>query len=170
MKKNSIMYGIIVALALTANLTFGATDSGWTVGTNSVMIVPRKPLAQNSTDWVQSTAYSQGDTVKSGLNYYFATTAGTTGTTAPTHTTDTAVDGTVTWLHIDAFKRSLLVITMDTAGGVSYLGFDGDAEVGEGTKLVGAGHMLIFSPTDDFQGAVWAISDGATNTLTVVEM
>lgn len=48
-------------------------------------------------DWVATTAYSLGD-IRSGNGYvYRCTTAGTSGTTRPSVTSGTVVDGTVTW-------------------------------------------------------------------------
>lgn len=48
-------------------------------------------------DWVASTVYSLGD-IRSGDGYvYRVTTAGTSGTTRPSWSTGSDVDGTVTW-------------------------------------------------------------------------
>lgn len=48
-------------------------------------------------DWVATTAYNLGD-IRAGLGYvYICTTAGTSGTTRPSVTSGTEVDGTVTW-------------------------------------------------------------------------
>ncbi|MBP2644069.1 MAG: hypothetical protein H6Q67_1956 [Firmicutes bacterium] len=53
--------------------------------------------------WVASTAYAANDVAYYGKNVYTCTTAGTSGTTAPTATSGTATDGTVTW----TWKQSL---------------------------------------------------------------
>lgn len=55
----------------------------------------------NSTAWVASTAYTVGKQVNVNNNVYECTVAGTSGTTAPSHTSGEAVDGTVTWKYID---------------------------------------------------------------------
>lgn len=48
-------------------------------------------------DWVASTAYTQGN-IRAGNGYvYICTTAGTSGTTRPSVSSGTEVDGTVTW-------------------------------------------------------------------------
>ena len=49
------------------------------------------------TAWATSTAYLVGDYVTNASKVYVATTAGTSGSTAPTHTNSTASDGAVTW-------------------------------------------------------------------------
>jgi len=53
--------------------------------------------------WVASTAYAVDDVVYYGKNVYTCTVAGTSGTTAPTATSGTTTDGTVTW----TWKESL---------------------------------------------------------------
>lgn len=53
----------------------------------------------NSPAWQASTAYTVGTTVKSGGNVYKCTTAGTSGTTAPTGTGSSITDGTVVWAY-----------------------------------------------------------------------
>ena len=50
-----------------------------------------------SAGWMASTAYAAGATVHANGNVYRATVGGTTGTTAPGHTSGTATDGGVTW-------------------------------------------------------------------------
>jgi hypothetical protein len=47
--------------------------------------------------WVTSTSYTSGNFVTNSGNLYQATTSGTSGGTAPTHTSGTASDGGVTW-------------------------------------------------------------------------
>lgn len=48
-------------------------------------------------DWVATTAYSLGNVRCGNGNVYICTTAGTSGTTRPSVSTGTEVDGTVTW-------------------------------------------------------------------------
>ncbi|PJN90996.1 hypothetical protein [Bacillus sp. mrc49] len=54
----------------------------------------------NDTAWVTTTPYALGARIYVGTNVYQATVAGTSGATAPSHTTGTAVDGTVTWQYM----------------------------------------------------------------------
>lgn len=71
------------------------------------------PTGQNNTDqnvigyisrnyfwpqaWVATTAYTLGQIRTGVANMYICTTAGTSGTTRPSVTTGTVIDGTVTW-------------------------------------------------------------------------
>lgn len=50
--------------------------------------------------WVTSTAYTAGDFVRNANKLYLAATTGTSGATAPTHTSGTVSDGGVNWLYI----------------------------------------------------------------------
>lgn len=54
------------------------------------------PLVHFGSSWAASTTYSVGQQIYHGVNLYTVTTAGTTGTTAPTHTTGSASNGTAT--------------------------------------------------------------------------
>ncbi|WP_373231271.1 glycosyl hydrolase family 28-related protein [Cohnella sp.] len=47
--------------------------------------------------WTAKTAYSLNKLVYSGTRVYKSTLAGTSGSAAPTHTSGSAIDGTVTW-------------------------------------------------------------------------
>ncbi len=53
--------------------------------------------AKMLTEWTTSTAYDQGDLVYNGNNVYRAAAAGTSGATAPTHTSGSVGDGVITW-------------------------------------------------------------------------
>ena len=52
--------------------------------------------------WGSTTAYSRYDKVTNGGRLYQALNAGTSGSTAPTHTSGDASDGTVSWRHLGA--------------------------------------------------------------------
>lgn len=53
------------------------------------------------TPWVASTPYAVGATVFANSKVYCCTVAGTSGAVAPSHTSGTAIDGSVTWSFID---------------------------------------------------------------------
>jgi parallel beta-helix repeat protein len=53
--------------------------------------------ASNFSAWAAATSYTTGNIVRHGANVYRATAAGTSGTTAPTHTSGTVVVDGVSW-------------------------------------------------------------------------
>lgn len=53
-------------------------------------------------DWATGVEISARDFVHNAGNIYYAETSGTTGATAPTHTSGSVSDGGVTWLHFQA--------------------------------------------------------------------
>lgn len=55
--------------------------------------------------WVTSTVYTLGDVVQNASNVYKATSSGTSGGTAPTHTTGTTSDGTVNWIFVSSLTN-----------------------------------------------------------------
>jgi hypothetical protein len=66
----------------------------------------------NNTAWVASTAYIVGQQVYANNKVYQCTVAGTSGSTAPSHSTGTVTDGTVTWQYVDVkavFKQYGLI-------------------------------------------------------------
>lgn len=54
-----------------------------------------------SVAWKATTSYTVNSLVSANNKVYKCIAAGTTGTTAPSHTTGTAPDGTVTWEYVD---------------------------------------------------------------------
>jgi hypothetical protein len=54
------------------------------------------PLVHFGSSWTASTTYSVGQQIYYGVNLYTVTTAGTTGTTAPSHTSGAVANGTAT--------------------------------------------------------------------------
>jgi len=165
------MIKLCVFLVLVAGLVRADAPYSITVGTNSTQLVARKPL-QNIDDWAASTAYAQGAVVKSGLYYYFATAGGTSSTNAPTATTGSVTDGTVTWQETDARKRNGVVISVQTSGGKANLSFGTDnATTNTSFRLVGEGHAIMFSTDDQYQSEIQAISaDGSDVILGIQEL
>lgn len=60
-------------------------------------------LTNSYTAWANGVSKSIGDYVFNGLNVYRATTAGTTGASAPVHTSGSVSDGGVTWEYKESF-------------------------------------------------------------------
>ena len=53
-----------------------------------------------ATSWVATTAFQTGRLLSSGGNYYYVTVGGTTSSTAPSHTSGSATNGTCTLLYV----------------------------------------------------------------------
>lgn len=61
--------------------------------------------------WTTSTVFAAGSYCFNDGNYYKTTAGGTTGATAPTHTTGSASDGGVTWTYYDGIYDTFLADT-----------------------------------------------------------
>lgn len=61
------------------------------------------PVPTDAVPWAETRSYVVDDTVYFGRNKYTCTVAGTTGTVAPTHTTGTATDNSVTWTYTSTY-------------------------------------------------------------------
>lgn len=97
----------------------GVTDNYFTV-------VPTPTASENGQDiifeyaaarpvrpqtWVTGTSFSAGSYCFYNGNYYSTTAGGTAGATAPTHTSSSASDGTVTWDYYDGTYEEFLADT-----------------------------------------------------------
>lgn len=69
-------------------------------------------------DWATGEAVGIGVYRRNASNHYISTTAGTTGATAPTHTTGTVSDGAVSWQWVDSAFRTMYMI--DQYGRVAF--------------------------------------------------
>jgi hypothetical protein len=82
------------------------------IAQNQLMISPTPPSQNNGnviifeyiaersvrpTDWTASTTFAAGSYTFWNGNYYSTTAGGVSGTTAPSHTSGSATDGTITW-------------------------------------------------------------------------
>lgn len=84
-----------------------------------------KDVTQTFKVWVASTAFSLNDNVFYGNNLYKVTVAGTTTTTAPSHTSGTATNGTVTLSYVGKLSKITLSKT-DITGLTSVIDTTGD--------------------------------------------
>lgn len=75
--------------------------------------------------WAATTAYTVGTLVYANGNVYICTVAGTSGSTAPSHTTGTATDGTVTWQYKGAYGSGKVKIKgnawSNTPAGINFV-------------------------------------------------
>lgn len=99
------------------------------------------------TAWIANTAVGPYALVYANGNVYRAGDAGgTTGTIAPSHTTGTATDGTVTWTYLDKhaqFELLVGVATTDRAGLVKQAGAQADSTATDVAGIVADYNALL---------------------------
>ena len=173
MNKKDLAVGVALAvvggaLCLSAWATAPFND---TISTTSIQLVAKKPTG--STAW-SAIAVSQGDVVKASNGvYYFCVDAGTAAN-EPTHSTGevTGADS-VTWRFISKNRRNGVIITvLDVVGdgGAVNLSFGDSAAVKDfGLLLVGQGATFFWSPADNYQGEIHAISQTGSNVTVCVQ-
>jgi hypothetical protein len=71
------------------------------------LVLTKIPLLTGAFTWSANTSFVLGDIVKSGNLYYQVTIAGTTGSTAPSFTSGTSTNGSVTLKYIQTYVQSL---------------------------------------------------------------
>lgn len=126
--------------------------------------VSTSPGIVKDADWSPSVAYVTGDILKSGLKYYEVTTGGTTGTTAPTHTSGSVANGTSVLLYVGR-DATLAASTTKTNAEISL-------EISPGTDAVfkviitSPGTKYVETPTITFTSP--ETLGGTTATGTVV--
>jgi hypothetical protein len=104
-------YTIVGLFKHETKMSSPPTSSAWALGDKAYNSVPvsggyegwicTTAGTANNTAWVASTAYTVNQVVNANGKVYKCTVAGTSGTTAPSHTSGTATDGTVTWSYVD---------------------------------------------------------------------
>jgi parallel beta-helix repeat protein len=111
--------------------------------------------AASYTIWATGQTIAVGDYRTSGVLLYKATTAGTTGATAPTHTSGTVSDGAVSWAYIDSFLGNTREAYSNTVGPNRVMRFSGAAVQDDttnktnfvvtdgGIRLFGSGDLYI---------------------------
>src|SRR5690606_19647468 len=77
-------------------------------------------LNRSYSDWATGVATTIGTYIVNGTHLYISTTAGTTGTTPPTHTNGTASDGGVSWQYVDTFLGGIAQTAFNIIGHNSY--------------------------------------------------
>jgi len=139
------------------------------VATSSTLILPATRPA-TVLDWAESTAFDYGDVVKTAAGrIYWCVAAGTTGTTAPSHTAGDAADSGATWRVLNPIRRRLIVA--NNGAYPIYLGFDYPAVDAAGVRLNGPGGSIDLSGENGMvhQGAVYAIAVGGASAAGVQE-
>lgn len=145
-----------------------AGDFALSVSNVSAMVLGAP--SREATAFAASTAYAQGERVKSsaGNVIFFATAAGTSGSTNPVGPVD-FWDGGVTWRPCLRSARTGLVVVNAGAGNVFVSWVGSNAATNRSLLLVPNGAIAISGPETP-QGAVYAVSmTGQTNSVRTVE-
>ncbi len=111
------------------------------------------------TAWGSGAAVTQSSYRYNGLNLYIATNSGTTGVTAPTHTSGVVSDGAVSWRYVRSFATTVNSVFNQVFGNVTRGGTSAaivDASTGNGNFIMDAnlvslrnatGNMTLGTPT-----------------------
>jgi hypothetical protein len=150
----------VLSGATISTVTLDSAGFGYT----STPLVTTSAGKTKDADYSTNNAFSTGQIIKSGLRYYTVTTGGTTGTTAPTHTSGAVSNGTaiLTYLARDA---NLTTVTTKTEAEITL-------EISPGTDAVfrvdvtSAGTKYSEAPTITFTAP--STAGGVTATGTVV--
>lgn len=161
----TVLWIAIAALVVAIVVVAQADPIGLAIGTNSVMILPQRPIHSGG-PWAATTAYAQGYVMKTNNAVYMALKGGTSGSTLPSHTAGTAVDGTVTWYRIPTPKaeRQGFAIVNNHETNVLYASAFRPAVSNAGIRLNASGGNW----TDTHQGAVYVMS-GPTGHVVALE-
>jgi len=125
--------------------------------------------------WVTATSYAIGDIVRSGFNIYTATTAGTSGASAPVHTSSTASDDAVTWQYNDTFQYSVAESAGNVVWGNAFGRSVSSLEVEDGTvnqvnviqrtkslEQYGSGGVNVVTGGPQIRATVWTNAAAVT--------
>ena len=139
--------------AVAATLT-GSISSG----VNSVTITNQgsnysNPIITFGTIWAATTSYSLGDQIYYGANLYTVTTAGTTGSTAPTHTSGSAANGST----VLAYAGVVATATVTQVGGKITT-----------VSMANRGSGYTTAPTVTFADSLGGTGTSATGTANLV--
>lgn len=140
------------------------------VGTNAVKILPERNLSLSyGTAWAEEAAVAQGDILRWSNQHYMAVTGGTLGTNAPdTTATGIQTNGTVVLSYVEKGPRLGFVLQLQDAGSVR-INLNSPAVPGIGIQIEGEKSLWQESDRGSPQGAVWAVSDAGSNTVSALE-
>ena len=95
--------------------------------------------SQGSVAWASTTAVTKGQLLSSGGNYYMVTVAGTTSSTAPTHTSGSQTNGTATLLYVTVDNGSgsgaTATATVISQPGIAIASFSGRVWIAQGRTI-----------------------------------
>jgi hypothetical protein len=161
---NKLLCGLLGGL-LYVSIGYSGAPLVYTLSTNSVEILPAKPIQPHLANWATNTVYTQGVLVQNLEAYYFAMNAGTSSNAGagPSFRSTTGADNDITWVQVPRGNRTGLCVVNGSIDDV-YLSIGLPAVAGSGIKLIpNSGPFLL----QGYNGAVYAISTNTSSALTV---
>jgi len=165
-RKHWMIISAAVLLFVGAAVSVAGPPRKYTVGTNSVMVLPPRGRL-SAPDYAADTSYNVNDIVKSGSAYWFCTVTNGLSVSNSLAGLWTASDGSNTWHRIATGKRNGFMLINDGTNTV-YGSFYSAAELNKGFRLNANGGSLD-DFTGGYQGAIYAICSGASNNVGAVE-
>jgi hypothetical protein len=125
---------------------FNDADNSVRLNRNELELVTATTISSKDTDgkfkWKENTAYLLNALVYHDTNLYQVTTAGTTGTIAPTHSTGVEINGTAALTYVSSTYGDLTLKANNII-------FDGQLTLGGSLQLYTLNNKLIFENTSD---------------------
>lgn len=120
---------IMALLALTATMALAAPPISMTIGTSSMVLVPRVPIG-DAIQWTNGIAWPQGQVMKNADVFYMAQTSIVTSAAAPVHS-----QGVVGGVRQVSPRSRKLLVVQNMSTNLVYLSVDSTAVVGAGLLL-----------------------------------
>jgi len=165
MKKLFILVSVVMAITVAVIL---AGPENVTVGTNSVILLPRRGEYQYSSI-ATGVTYVVGQYVEYNGRDYLITSGGSWTNTAPTHISGSASYDGVTLRYVNPGDRKYAIITTDCSTNIYCSIGDKDAEVNKGIRLNADGSSLVIGVEDKINDEVRGIAATAGNNVTVTD-
>jgi hypothetical protein len=162
--------GLIGLMLMAAIAAIAAPPVEMQVTTNAIKILPERNLGRGyGTVWSVTNAVAQGDIIRWGTDQYMAENAGALGTNAPTLSVSGAeTNGAVILRYVEKGPRLGFILMLNTEGSVR-VNLNAAAVPGKGIQLEGKKSIWQESDRGAPQGAIWAVSDSGTNSVSALE-
>jgi hypothetical protein len=157
---------LLISAAMALLASDAAKPTSDVVGTNSVKLVAAKPVT-GANAWATARYYKQGTVVVNVQRYYMALNDGTSGGTAPVHTSGEVSDGNLMWRFIEQDRqgRNGCLISVNTASTV-YWSFSEYEATTNGIKSTG--EVCVYIPSE-YQGSVHAVCADETPAVIAIQ-
>lgn len=162
-----ILLSIIAAtLAAVATAAHGYEVE---VGTNSMVVMPRRTVYAAQLDgWQATNDYVNGQYVTVSNRACMVLYSGTSGAAEPDSSSEIFGDGSVTWVRVASARERRFGLVKKVSGSTAvHLDFGTITDTNSGFVLSYNGAGIIIDNVDNYSGPVSAVSAGGNNTLRV---